>query len=114
MSAEVSVVGVLVEETFGAELTFELLHSKVSLDVEPVLGAGGEGSRTELALERFVSGVDPDVFLQVSLLVERLGAERTFEGSVSLVPPTVSGQACSVLELLATFLTEEFRLSVDV
>ena len=114
MSAEVSLVGVLVEETFRADLALELLHSQVSLDVQSVLGAGRECPRTQLAFERFVSSVDPDVFLQVSLLVERLGAERTFEGSVSLVPPTVSGQACSVLELLATFLTEEFRLSVDV
>lgn len=114
MSAEVSVVGVLVEETFGAELTFELLHSQMSLDVEPVLGAGGEGPRTELALERLVSSVDPDVFLQVSLLVESFGAERTFEGSLPLVPSPVGGQAGSVLELLPAFLTEEFRLGVDV
>ena len=100
-------VGVLVEETFRAELALELLHTQMSLDVEPVLGAGGEGSRTELTLERFVSSVDPDVFLEVSLLVESFGAEWTFERSVSLVPATVGGQTGSVLELLTTFLTEE-------
>ena len=79
----------------------------MSLDVESVLGTGGEGSRTEVALERFVSSVDPDVLLEVSLLVESFGAEWTFERSVTLVPATVRGQAGSVLELLATFLTEE-------
>ena len=114
MTAEVGVVGVLVEETFRAELTLELLHSEMSLDVESVLRTGGEGSRTEVALERFVSSVDPDVLLQVSLLVESFRAERTFERSVSLVPSPVGSQAGSVLELLSTFLTEEFRLGVDV
>ena len=86
----------------------------MSLDVQSVLGAGSEGPRAEITFERFVSSVDPDVFLQVSLLVKGFSAEWTFERSVALVPPTVGSQACSVLELLATFLTEEFRLSVDV
>ena len=37
-----------------------LFDSFVSLDVEPVLGTGGEGSGTEGTLEGFVSSVDPE------------------------------------------------------
>ena len=61
MSAEVSLVGVLVEKRLGAELAFELFDSLVPLDVQPVLGAGGEGPGTEGTLEGLVSSVDPDV-----------------------------------------------------
>ena len=86
----------------------------MSLDVQSVLGAGSEGPRTEITFERFVSSMDPDVFLQVSLLVKGFSAEWTFKRSVSLVPATVGSQTCSVFELLTTFLTEKFRLSMDI
>ena len=59
MSAEVSLVSILVEETLGAEFAFELFDSLVPLDVQPVLRAGGEGPRTEGTLEGFVSSVNP-------------------------------------------------------
>ena len=61
VSSQVSLVGVLVEETLGAELALELFDPRVSLEVEPVLGAGGEGPGTERTLEGLVSSVDPDV-----------------------------------------------------
>ena len=52
------------------------------------------------------------MFLQVPLLVEALDTEGTLEGSVSLVPASVGGQARPVLELLAALLAEEFRLRI--
>ena len=69
----------LAQERLGADIAFELFDPEVSLDVQSVLGARGEGSGAQVALEGSVPGVDPDVLLQVPLLAEHLRTEGTLE-----------------------------------
>ena len=67
------------EEGLRADIAFELFDPEVSFDMQPVLGARGEGSRAQVTLEWSVPGVDPDVLLQVPLLAEHLRTEGTLE-----------------------------------
>ena len=79
VSSEMSFQRLLAQERLGADIAFELFDPEVSLDMQPVLGARGEGSRAQVTLEGSVPGVDPDVLLQVPLLAEHLGTEGTLE-----------------------------------
>ena len=89
-----------------------MFDPEVPLDMQPVLGAGGEGPGAEVTPEGPVPGVDPDVLLEVPLLTERLCAVRTLEGFFPLVPADVGRETCAMLELLATLVTEELGVCI--
>ena len=89
-----------------------MFDAKVPLDMEPVLGAGCECPRAEIAPEGSVSSVDPNMLLKISLLTERLCAIRTLERLLSLMPSYVSRQTGAMLELLTTLITEELGVCI--
>ena len=82
------------------------------LDMETVLGAGGECPRAEFTPEGSVSSVDPNVLLKISLLTERLCAIRTLERLLSLMPSYVSRQTGPMFKLLTTLITEELGVRI--
>ena len=70
MSSDVGFKCVLIEEGLSTEIALELLESQMPLNVQFVSQARGELPRTKVTLAWLLSCVDPQVLLQVTVLVE--------------------------------------------
>lgn len=113
MSAEVRRVSFFVQKGFRAFVALPRPLASMPLFVESMLGKRGEFSSAifKSARERFISGMDANVFHEVPFLTELLAASVTLEILDSRMPFGVLGQRGLVREDPTTLFASVFSFS---